>query len=308
MLGEHYDGIVCSDRWRRLRLPRPHQTTGFSSAHLPPRLHRAQRRNWQANNKCRKRRTPSSRTDLFEAWQQFRHDSNRACAPGPGSRHSKPGSASNSAPASRNSTKDQMPPAIRPRPPPGRWPALWTFTGTEDVEQTNNGARRGLRGAVIPATSLGAQSDTRRTEASTVPLRLDHLPAPPPVPLPLPHRSHHRPRPRRPNTQPRLTATNGLNAYSLATAGARRENNIPISCSTKLPAGTLEERSRADITRTCAASFEDLRAFVVSLALARLRTRTAAMIWPPTPERPSSCWAQNAHQYFTERNKPPVSR
>ncbi len=41
-----------------------------------------------------------------------------------------------------------------------RWPALWTFTHTDDVEPTNNHAERGLRGAVIyRKLSLGNQSE-----------------------------------------------------------------------------------------------------------------------------------------------------
>ena len=41
-----------------------------------------------------------------------------------------------------------------------RWPALWTFTHTDGVEPTNNHAERGLRGAVIyRKLSLGTQSE-----------------------------------------------------------------------------------------------------------------------------------------------------
>jgi transposase len=41
-----------------------------------------------------------------------------------------------------------------------RWPALSTYTHTEDVEPTNNHAERGLRGAVIyRKLSLGSQSE-----------------------------------------------------------------------------------------------------------------------------------------------------
>ena len=41
-----------------------------------------------------------------------------------------------------------------------RWPALWTFSHTDDVEPTNNHAERGLRGAVIyRKLSLGSQSE-----------------------------------------------------------------------------------------------------------------------------------------------------
>jgi hypothetical protein len=43
-----------------------------------------------------------------------------------------------------------------------RWPALWTFTTTNDVEPTNNHPERGLRGAVIyRKLSLGSQSHQR---------------------------------------------------------------------------------------------------------------------------------------------------
>jgi Transposase IS66 family len=41
-----------------------------------------------------------------------------------------------------------------------RWPALWTFTHTDEVEPTNNHAERGLRGAVIyRKLSHGSQSE-----------------------------------------------------------------------------------------------------------------------------------------------------
>ena len=41
------------------------------------------------------------------------------------------------------------------------WPALWTFTTTDEIEPTNNPAERALRGPVIHRKlSLGTQSDT----------------------------------------------------------------------------------------------------------------------------------------------------
>jgi len=41
-----------------------------------------------------------------------------------------------------------------------RWPALWTFSHTNNVEPTNNHAERGPRGAVIyRKLSLGSQSE-----------------------------------------------------------------------------------------------------------------------------------------------------
>ena len=76
MLGERYDGIVCSDRWRRLRLPRPRPAVSSAgrtcSATSPPTA-----KGW-ANNKTSDPPASPSPHDLFEAWQQFQQDGDRA--------------------------------------------------------------------------------------------------------------------------------------------------------------------------------------------------------------------------------------
>ena len=145
-------------------------------------------------------------TDLFNAWQQFQQDGNRAQL----RRRTRPLQTRLRARARARLPQEhpyQVPPPVRPQPAQTLARPL-DLTHTDGVEPTNNHAERGLRGAVIHRKlSLGSQSDRGEQSAPTTPLRLNHLPAPPPIPLRLPHPSHHRPRPRRPNTQPQLTAT-----------------------------------------------------------------------------------------------------
>ena len=210
MLGERYDGIVCSDRCARLRLPRPDPPSALLGAPAP-RLHRPQRRDgrtrrrsetpaWSSPTTCSR---PGSSSSTTATEPRFRR----------GSRRSKTKLRAELEHASRKSTKTKYHRQFA-RNLLKRWPALWTFTHTDGVEPTNNHAERGLRGAVIyRKLSLGTQSEQGERSHRTTPLRLDHLPPPQTIALRLPHRSHHRPRPRRPHPRPQLTAHNGLNAY-----------------------------------------------------------------------------------------------
>ena len=131
MLGERYDGIVCSDRWSAYDYldPTRRQTCW---AHLL--------------------------RDFTKAWQQFQQHGDRAAL------------QARIAPlqaklrielehASRKSTKTNYHRQFA-KNLLKLWPALWTLSHTEDVEPTNNHAERGLRGAVIyRKLSLGTQSD-----------------------------------------------------------------------------------------------------------------------------------------------------
>ena len=155
MLGERYDGIVCSDRYRGYDYLDPaHRQVCW--AHLL--------RDFTAHSEGMGEQEDFGSAglviahDLFKAWQQFQEHADRAAL------------QARIAPlqaklrvelehASRKSTKTKYHRQFA-RNLLKLWPALWTFTHTEDVEPTNNHAERGLRGAVIyRKLSLGTQSD-----------------------------------------------------------------------------------------------------------------------------------------------------
>jgi transposase len=155
MLGERYDGIVCSDRWRGYDYLDPHQRQ-LCWAHLL--------RDFTAHSEGLGEQHDfgsaglAIANDLFEAWQQFQQDGDRArlqarIAPLQTKLLTELEHASRKSPRTkyhrqfaRNLLK--------------RWPGLWTFTHTDGVEPTNNHAERGLRGAVIyRKLSLGSQSE-----------------------------------------------------------------------------------------------------------------------------------------------------
>jgi transposase len=154
MLGERYDGIVCSDRWGAYDYLDPaHRQVCW--AHLL--------RDFTAHSEGMGEQDLGYAGlviahDLFEAWQQFQQDADRAAL------------QARIAPlqaklrvelehASRKSSKTKYHRQFA-RNLLKLWPALWTFTHTENVEPTNNHAERGLRGAVIyRKLSLGTQSD-----------------------------------------------------------------------------------------------------------------------------------------------------
>ena len=211
LLGERYDGIVCSDRWRGYDYLDPTRRQ-LCWAHL---LRDFTAHSEGMGEQARLRQPPASRSphDLFDAWQQLPARRRPGRGSRPGSRRSRPSSAPMLEHASRKSTTTKYHRQFA-RNLLKRWPALWTFTHTDGVEPTNNHAERGLRGAVIyRKLSLGSQSERGERTHRTTPLRLDHLPPPQTIALRLPHRRHHRPRPRRPNPRPQLTTANGLNAY-----------------------------------------------------------------------------------------------
>jgi transposase len=155
MLGERYDGIVCSDRWSAYDYLDPNQRQ-LCWAHLL--------RDFTAHSEGIGEQAKFGNAglvivdDLFKAWQQFQQDADRAAlqariAP----LQAKLRSALEH--ASRKSTKTKYHRQFA-KNLLKRWPALWTFSRTDDVEPTNNHAERGLRGAVIyRKLALGTQSD-----------------------------------------------------------------------------------------------------------------------------------------------------
>jgi transposase len=155
LLGEELAGIACSDRWwayeyldpARRQLCWAHLVRDFT-AHSEGLA--AQKRFGEAGL--------SIAACLFEAWEEFRRDDDRArliarIAP------LKQELKALLEQAARKSTKTKYH-RLFAKNLLKRWPALWTFTLHEGVEPTNNHAERGLRGAVIyRKLSLGSQSD-----------------------------------------------------------------------------------------------------------------------------------------------------
>jgi transposase len=155
MLGERYDGIVCSDRYPGYDYLDPARRQ-ICWAHLL--------RDFTAHSEGMAEQEEFGcgglviAHALFKAWETFQQDSDRArlqatvaplqaklCAE---LEH-----------ASRKSTYTKYHRQFA-RNLLKRWPALWTFTHTDGVEPTNNHAERGLRGAVIyRKLSLGTQSE-----------------------------------------------------------------------------------------------------------------------------------------------------
>ena len=155
MLGERYDGIVCSDRWAGYDYLDPtHRQLCW--AHLL--------RDFTAHSERMAEQKEFGNAGLavarvlFDAWRQFQQDADRAAL------------QARIAPlqtklrtelehASRKSTKTKYHRQFA-RNLLKRWLALWTFSHIDNVEPTNNHAERGLRGAVIyRKLSLGTQSE-----------------------------------------------------------------------------------------------------------------------------------------------------
>ncbi len=155
LLGEHFAGIVCSDRWwaydyldpDRRQLCWAHLVRDFT-AHSEGLG--AQQEFGEAGLAIAER--------LFAAWDDYRQDDDRA------------GLTERIDPLQRE-LRTLLEQAARKRTKTKyhrlfannllkRWPALWTFTLVNGVEPTNNHAERGLRGAVIyRKLSLGSQSE-----------------------------------------------------------------------------------------------------------------------------------------------------
>ncbi len=155
LLGTGFAGIVCSDRWwaydyldpEHRQLCWAHLVRDFT-AHSEGLA--AQQEFGEAGLAITAR--------LFEAWQQFRRDGDRARLLkriGPLKQELRTLLEQ----AARKSTKTKRH-RLFANNLLKRWPALWTFTLVPGVEPTNNHAERGLRGAVIyRKLSLGSQSD-----------------------------------------------------------------------------------------------------------------------------------------------------
>jgi transposase len=155
LLGERFAGIVCSDRYPGYDYLDPHRRQ-LCWAHLL--------RDFTAHSEGMAEQQQFGAAalaithDLFAAWQAYQQHSDRARL-----------QAQTAPPqeklrallehASRKSTKTKYHRQFANNLLK-RWPALWTFTHTPDVEPTNNHAERGLRGAVIyRKLSNGSQSE-----------------------------------------------------------------------------------------------------------------------------------------------------
>lgn len=155
LLGERYLGIVCSDRYpgydyldpTRRQLCWAHLIRDFT-AHSEG----------MADQKAFGTTALLVARDLFNAWNAFKHDGDRArlrttVAPLQAKLHALLEDAA------RKSVRTRYHRQFA-RNLLKRWPALWTFTHADGVEPTNNHAERGLRGAVIyRKLSHGTQSD-----------------------------------------------------------------------------------------------------------------------------------------------------
>jgi transposase len=155
ILGECYDGVVCSDRYRGYDYLDPTRRQ-VCWAHLL--------RDFTAHSEGMGEQHEFGSAglvitnSLFKAWQQFQQDGDR----GKLRRRIRPLQTKLRAElelAARKSTRTKYHRQFA-RNLLKYWPALWTFTHTDGVEPTNNHAERGLRGAVIHRKlSLGTQSE-----------------------------------------------------------------------------------------------------------------------------------------------------
>jgi transposase len=155
LLGEHFTGIVCSDRWRGYDYLDPTQRQ-LCWAHLL--------RDFTAHSEGMAEQEEFGHGglviahELFAAWDSYHQHGDRARL------------QAQTAPlqdklrtllehAARKSARTKYHRQFA-KNLLNRWPALWTFTHTDGVEPTNNHAERGLRGAVIyRKLSLGSQSE-----------------------------------------------------------------------------------------------------------------------------------------------------
>ncbi len=155
ILGERYDGIVCSDRYRGYDYLDPSRRQVCWAHLLRDFTAHSEAMGEQHDFGCAGLVITNS---LFSAWQQFQQDGDR----GKLRRRMKPLQTKLRAElehAARKSTRTKYHGQFA-RNLLKRWPALWTFTHTDNVEPTNNHAERGLRGAVIyRKLSLGSQSE-----------------------------------------------------------------------------------------------------------------------------------------------------
>jgi transposase len=155
LLGEDFRGIACSDRWWAYDYLEPERRQ-LCWAHLV--------RDFTAHSeglgvqKAFGQAGLAIAARLFEAWQDYQRDGDRArlrerVSP------LKDELRTLLEHAARKSTKTKYH-RLFANNLLKRWPALWTFTHLDGVEPTNNHAERGLRGAVIyRKLSLGSQSE-----------------------------------------------------------------------------------------------------------------------------------------------------
>jgi transposase len=156
LLGEGFQGIVCSDRWWAYNYLQP-QRRQVCWAHII-RDFTAQSEGLEPEQSFGEAGLAIAGR-LFTAWDDFHRDGDRArlierVAPlKPELKALLERYAGKSAKYKR--TRGLARNLLKV------WPALWTFSEIERVEPTNNRAERGLRGAVIyRKLSLGSQSET----------------------------------------------------------------------------------------------------------------------------------------------------
>jgi transposase len=155
LLGERFAGIVCSDRWRGYDYLDPRRRQ-LCWAHLL--------RDFTAHSEGMAEQKQFGTDglqiarDVFAAWERYQQHGNRR-------------QLQEQTTPLQHTLRQLLEHAARKSPRTkyhrlfaknllNRWPALWTFTHTDDVEPTNNHAERGLRGAVIyRKLSLGSQSE-----------------------------------------------------------------------------------------------------------------------------------------------------
>jgi transposase len=155
ILGERYDGIVCSDRYRGYDYLDPARRQVCWAHLLRDFTAHSEGMGEQHDFGCAGLVITNN---LFNAWRQFQRDGDR----GKLRRRIKPLQTKLRAElehAARKSTRTRYHGQFA-RNPLKRWPALSTFTHTPDVEPTNNHAERGPRGAVIyRKLSFASQSE-----------------------------------------------------------------------------------------------------------------------------------------------------
>jgi transposase len=155
LLGEDFPGVACSDRWWAYNYLEPERRQ-LCWSHLV-RDFTAHSEGLAAQKEFGKAGLVIA-ASLFEAWEEFRGDGDRARLIERLAPHKQELRVLLEQ-AARKSTKTKYH-RLFAKHLLERWPALWTFTLVEGVEPTNNHAERGLRGAVIyRKLSLGSQSE-----------------------------------------------------------------------------------------------------------------------------------------------------
>ncbi len=155
LLGEHFAGVACSDRWWSYNYLDPERRQ-LCWAHLV-RDFTAHAEGLAAQNEFGEAGLRTAER-LFAAWQQFQEDGDRPAlkrAIAPLKRELRPLLATHARKRARHKHTRALAKNLLKL-----WPALWTFTEVDGVEPTNNAAERALRGPVIHRKlSLGSQSE-----------------------------------------------------------------------------------------------------------------------------------------------------